>query len=135
MSDSKYTVYVRATSIKVVPGSEAMYPLDHLIELLTYDDEFTEETKFLGYIYDSDEDALYFHKGVDLNYLRKTLGDVTFKDDSFHPFKPMKFKYEEIVAPRNDEQVDVINFIAGLREHGENLNKRQLFLVKKPGFG
>lgn len=135
MSDSKYTVYVRATSIKVVPGSEAMYPLDHLIELLTYDDEFTEETKFLGYIYDSDEDALYFHKGVDLNYLRKTLGDVTFKDDSFHPFKPMKFRYEEIVAPRNDEQVDVINFIAGLREHGENLDKRQLFLVKKPGFG
>jgi hypothetical protein len=47
----------------------------------------------------------------------------------------MKFKYEEIVAPRNDEQVDVINFIAGLREHGENLDKRQLFLVKKPGFG
>lgn len=135
MSDSKYTVWVRATSIKVFPGSEAMYPLDNLIELLTYDDEFTEETKCLGYIYDSEEDALYFHKGVDLNYLRRTLGDVTFKDDSYHPFRPMKFKYEEIVAPRNDEQVDVINFIAGLNQHSDNLDKRQLFLVKAPGFG
>jgi hypothetical protein len=47
----------------------------------------------------------------------------------------MKFEYEEIVSPRNDEQRDVINFIAGLKHFSENKNSRQLFLVKKPGFG
>ena len=49
--------------------------------------------------------------------------------------KPMKFEYEEIIGPRNEEQVDVINFIAGLKHHAQNINESQLFLVKKPGFG
>ena len=47
----------------------------------------------------------------------------------------IKFKYEEIVSPRNNDQVDVIDFISGNRGHSNNLNVNQLFLVKKPGFG
>ena len=47
----------------------------------------------------------------------------------------MEFEYEEIIAPRNDEQVDVINFIAGLNQHATNIDASQLFLVKQPGFG
>jgi hypothetical protein len=47
----------------------------------------------------------------------------------------MKFEYEEIVAPRNKEQQDVINFIAGLQHFSTNRDVNQLFLVKKPGFG
>jgi hypothetical protein len=47
----------------------------------------------------------------------------------------MEFEYEEIIAPRDDDQVDVINFIAGLQQHSSNIEASQIFLVKKPGFG
>ena len=132
---AKFTMYIRATSIKITPGIEASLPLDPLIELLTYEDEFEEKTKTLGYVYDEAEDAIYFHKGVDPNYIVRLLGDCNIIDDSYHKYLPMKFEYEEIVAPRNDEQRDVINFIAGIKHFVDNKTARQIFLVKKPGFG
>ena len=132
---AKFTVYFRATSVKITPGIEASLPLDPLIEMLTYEDEFVEQTKTLGYIYDEAEDAIYFHKGVDINYIVKLLGECTVVNQTYDKYLPMKFEYEEIVSPRNDEQRDVINFIAGLKHFSDNKNSRQLFLVKKPGFG
>lgn len=135
ISLAKFTLYIRATSIKITPGIEASVPLDPLIEMLTYEDEFAEQTKTLGYIYDEADDAIYFHKGVDINYVVKLLGECRIVNQMFDQYRPMKFEYEEIVSPRNDEQRDVINFIAGLKHFSENKNSRQLFLVKKPGFG
>ena len=132
---AKFTVYIRATSVKITPGIEASLPLDPLIEMLTYEDEFVEQTKTLGYIYDEADDAIYFHKGVDINYIVKLLGECNIVNQTYDKYLPMKFEYEEIVSPRNDEQRDVINFIAGLQHFSNNRNFRQLFLVKKPGFG
>ena len=132
---AKFTVYIRATSVKITPGIEASLPLDPLIEMLTYEDEFVEQTKTLGYIFDEADDAIYFHKGVDINYIVKLLGECTIVNQTYDKYLPMKFEYEEIVSPRNDEQRDVINFIAGLHHFSNNRNFRQLFLVKKPGFG
>lgn len=133
--ETKFVVTVRATSITIFPGQEALSYLDRLIELMTYDDEFVEETKTLGFMYDESTDTLYLHKGVDIEYLHKTLPHASFKYDYYHDFKEMNFEYDEVIPPRNDEQVDVINFIAGLNHHSENLNDRQLFLVKNAGFG
>lgn len=130
-----FTVTNRATSITVYPGEESISFLTPLINLLTYEDEYIEETKTLGYILDSDTNILYLHKGVDLNYLKRLLINVKFVDDPYDDFDEMKFEYEEIIPPRNDEQVDVINFIAGINQHQDNVNNRQLFLVKAPGFG
>jgi superfamily II DNA or RNA helicase len=132
---AKFTLYIRATSIKITPGIEASVPLDPLIEMLTYEDEFAEQTKTLGYIYDEADDAIYFHKGVDINYVVKLLGECKVVNQMYDKYLPMKFEYEEIVGPRDDDQRDVINFIAGLKHFAENRNARQLFLVKKPGFG
>ena len=131
---TQFKVTVRATSITVYPGEEALYPLQSLLNLLTYEDEYVEETKTLGYILDSDTDTLYLHKGVDLNYLKRLLVNVEFVNDPYDDYDEMKFEYEEIIPPRNDEQVDVINFIAG-QFHHHNIDKPQLFLVKAPGFG
>lgn len=133
--DTVFKITIRATSITVHPGEEAMDYLSPLIDLMTYEDEFVEETKTLGFIYDKETDTLYMHKGVDIQYLNKLLPKSKIVLNEFHPFKPMKFEYEEIIPPRNIEQEDVINFIAGLNHHSENLNNRQLFLVKAPGFG
>ena len=132
---TQFKVTVRATSIRVYPGEEALYPLQRLLNLLTYEDEYVEETKTLGYILDSDTDTLYLHKGVDLNYLKRLLLNVEFVNDPYDDYDEMKFEYEEIIPPRNDEQVDVINFIAGQFHHQDNIDKPQLFLVKNPGFG
>lgn len=132
---AEFKVYLRSTSIKITPGVEASVPLDPLIEMLTYEDEFAEETKTLGYIYDEEDDAIYFHRGVDVNYIIRLLGECTLVKQGHDDALPMKFEYEEIVAPRNKEQQDVINFIAGLQHFSTNRDVNQLFLVKKPGFG
>ena len=130
-----FIVTVKATSISVYPGEAAMFMVQPLIDMLTYEDEFVEQTKTLGYIYDEADDAIYFHKGVDINYIVKLLGECNIVNQTYDKYLPMKFEYEEIVSPRNDEQRDVINFIAGLQHFSNNRNFRQLFLVKKPGFG
>lgn len=134
MASTCFTVTVRATSIMISNGEEAMYLLSTLIDNLTYEDEFAEDTKTLGFIYDKDTDTLFLHKGVDIEYLQRCLGNVKIEYDLYHPYKPMKFEYEEIIAPRNDEQVDVIDFITGQGYH-DNINASQIFLVKLPGFG
>ena len=134
MSES-FKVTIKATSITVYPGEEASYMLEPLLNMLTYEDEFAEEEKTLGFLYDSDTDTLYLHKGVDINYLKRLLLNIEVVNEPYHPYKKMNFEYEEIIAPRDDDQVDVINFIAGLNHHATNLDQSQLFLVKKPGFG
>lgn len=130
-----YDVTVKSTSITIYPGSSALDPLEPLLNLLTYEDEFAEQTKTLGYIYDESQDLLYLHKGVDIDYIRRLLVDVNIKQDPFHKYKEMNFEYEEIVAPRNNEQVDVINFIAGLNHHQSNINASQIFVIQPPGSG
>ena len=130
-----FTVTIKATSITVYPGEEAMCMLQPLLDMLTYEDEFVEEEKTLGFLYDSDTDTLYLHRGVDLNYLKRLLVNVEFVNKPYHKYREMCFEYEEIIAPRDNDQVDVINFIAGLNQHSNNLEQSQLFLVKKPGFG
>lgn len=130
-----FVVTVRATSLIVKPGGLAMGLLQPLMDRLTYEDEFVEETKTLGYMYEESNDQLFLHKGVDLEYLRRLLSNVEFVNEPFHEYKEMNFDYEEIISPRNDEQVDVINFIAGLSYHSSNINESQLFLVKAAGFG
>ena len=132
---TKFTITIRATSITVTPGEESSNYLEPLLDLLTYEDEFVEETRTLGFMLDPETDTLYLHKGVDVSYLQKLLPNSKVITNEFHPFKPMKFEYEEVIPPRNTEQEDVINFIAGLNHHSDNLNNRQLFLVKDPGFG
>lgn len=130
-----FTIEIKSTCIRVYPGLQAADLLQPLLDLLTYEDEYVEETKTLGYIYDEQEDMLYLHKGVDVNYVRRLLGEAEIVQIPYDEPKPMKFVYDEIVSPRNDEQVDVINFIAGLEHHASNIDTRQLFLVKNPGFG
>lgn len=102
---------------------------------MTYEDEFAEETKVLGFLYDETKDTLYLHKGVDIEYLMKMIPNMSIQKELYNKPKRMRFEYEEIVPPRNDEQVDVINFIAGLNQHSTNADARQLFLIKQPGFG
>lgn len=130
-----FKVTVKATSIEIQDGANAMYMLSPLIDMLTYEDEFVEETKTLGFLYDEETDTLYLHKGVDIKYLQRLLVNMEVSYKLYDQPRPMKFEYEEIIGPRNEEQVDVINFIAGLKHHAQNINESQLFLVKKPGFG
>ena len=132
---TKYTITIKATSITVEPGEESMPALMPLLNILTYEDEFIEETKTLGFLYDESRDILYLHKGVDIQYLQKLLGDTEIKFDLYDEYDEMHFDYEEIIAPRDDDQIDVINFISGMAEHQGNMDESQLFLVKKPGFG
>lgn len=130
-----FTVTIRSTSITVYPGRESLEYLQPLINLMTYEDEYSDMTKTLGCLYDDERDVLYLHRGVDLNYLQRLLPNVEFIMEHYDEYKEMNFEYEEVISPRNNEQIDVINFIAGIHEHSQNSTANQLFLVKAPGFG
>ena len=129
-----YTVTIRATSITVSPGQEAMLPLAPLLDMHEYEDEYQETTNILGYMYDEEHDVLYFHKGVNIEYLHRLLGDVEIKQDPYDPYKEMNYDFEEVFAPRDEDQEDVINFITGRNPH-KNIDESQIFVVKKGGFG
>lgn len=135
IKSTEFVLTIRATCLTIFPGEEALNKLDTLVELMTYEDEFAEETKVLGFLYDETKDTLYLHKGVDIEYLMKMIPNMSIQKELYNKPKRMKFEYEEIIPPRNDEQVDVINFIAGLNQHSSNIDARQLFLIKQPGFG
>lgn len=130
-----FQVTIRATSIIVTPGQDALTPLAPLLQLHEYEDEFQEEVKVLGYMYDEQHDRIFLHKGIDINYLRRLLGECEIKYDKYHPYKEMNFEFEEIFPPKNDDQRDCIDFIAGEKAHAQNINDPQIFLVKEPGFG
>lgn len=135
MASTCFVVTIRATSVTVSNGEEAMYMLATLVDMLTYEDEFAEDTKTLGFLYDKETDTLFLHKGVDIDYLRRCLGNIRVEYDLYHPYKPMKFEYEEIIAPRDTEQEDVIDFITGQRYHAGNIEDSQVFLILGTGKG
>ena len=129
-------ITVKATSITVSNGSLVMDLLVPLFNLLTFEDEYSEETKTLGFLYDEETDTIFLHKGVDLDYLVRLIGnDCEIRYDLYDEFKEMEFEYEEIITPRNDEQVDVINFITGQQDHASNIEASQIFLVLGTGHG
>lgn len=133
--NSLYTITVRATSILVSPGQEASKLLQLLLDQFHFEDEFEEAENVLGYIYDLDTDILYLNKGVDVHYVKRLLGDATILFDEYDEYNQMKFEWEEIVSPRNDEQIDVIDFISGNNSHNYNIDKSQIFVSESTGFG
>lgn len=130
-----FKVIVRATSIKITPGKEAFGRLTPLVKLHTYTDDITGDDRAMGFIYDEPHDTLYFHKGVDISYVRRLLGSCKVIQQPFDEYKDMKYQFEEVTAPRDEDQRDVINFISGNPPYGSNIKNSQIFLVKKPGFG
>ena len=119
----------------ITPGKEALSNLGTLINSLTYEDEFVEQTVTLGLMLDEKHNELYVHKGVDIEFLKKLLINVEIVEDIDYAGEDMDFQFEELIAPRNEEQVDVINFIAGEHDFADNIDDPRLFVVKKPGFG
>lgn len=130
-----FKITIRATSILITPGKEAMGHLQQLINLHTYEDEYQDITKTMGFLYDEQYDQLFFHKGIDIQYLKRLLPDSEIVNDPFDPYREMKYQFEEIIPPRDEDQQDCIDFIAGEGPHRTNIKDPQIFLVKKPGFG
>lgn len=112
-----------------------MLPLAPLLDMHEYENEYQETTSVLGYMYDEEHDTLYFHKGVDLDYLRRLLGDVEFAYDRFDEYKQMNYQFEEAFSPRDDDQQDVIDFISAKPPYRDNMSEPQIFVVKRGGFG
>ena len=110
-----FIVTVKATSISVYPGAEAMVMLQPLIDMLTYEDEFVEEERTLGFLYDSDTDILYLHKGVDLNYLK----DLAAKMEKFEQNYPQS-SYGSWVEKVHQHLLDVIGDLPGSLDYTVN---------------
>ena len=130
-----YKLTIRNTCVVVEPGDDAMSVLGPVVTNLTYEDEFVEKTVTLGIMHDTKHDKIYIHKGIDIDFLKKLLVNVEVIDDTDYEGLDMNFHFEELIAPRNNEQRDVINFIAGEESFVDNKTDPRLFVVKQPGFG
>ena len=109
--------------------------LQPLLQIHEYEDEYQETVNVLGYMYDEAHDTLYFHKGVNVDYIRRLLGPTETQQDPYDPYKEMDYQFEEVYPPRDDDQRDYINFIAGEQGHQSNVNDSQIFLVATTGAG
>ncbi len=112
-----------------------MVPLAPLLDMHEYEDEYQEKTNVLGYMYDEDHDVLYLHKGVDIGYIQRLLHDIEVKRDPYDPYKEMNYQFEEVYAPRDDDQECAIDFISGENAYTSNANDSQIFLVLTTGAG
>ena len=133
-----FEITIRCTSIIVGNGKLALDLLTPLFNMLTYEDEYVEETKTLGFLYDEQSDRIFLHKGVDLEYVVKLLGGLNeckIVYDDKYTGENMSYEFEEVIAPRSDEQSDVIDFVCGRNGHCNNVNEHQLFLVLGTGKG
>ena len=133
-----FEITIRCTSIIVGNGKLALDLLTPLFNMLTYEDEYVEETKTLGFLYDEQSDRIFLHKGVDLEYVVKLLGGLNeckIVYDDKYTGENMSYEFEEVIAPRSDEQSDVIDFVCGRNGHSNNINEHQLFLVLGTGKG
>lgn len=130
-----FRLTIKSTSYQVFPGDEAIDLLQPLLSLMEYEDEYEDMIKTLGYVYDESTNILFLHKGVNIEYVQRLLGNVKITNKGFDKYDTMKFEYDELYPPRNDDQKDVIEFIGGTGAHIDNINDSQLFVVKDPGFG
>ena len=71
-----FNIDIYPTHISISNAKEAVIKLEKLIELFEYEDEYEEVMKTLGYAVNDQTDTLYFNKGVDIDYIRKCLGEV-----------------------------------------------------------
>lgn len=135
----KFDVDVYTTHITVNNGNEASELLEPLLDRMIYEDTYApadgEVLKVRGYIYDEEQDMLYFHKGVDIEYLRRLLINIKVTLHEHDPFDNMKFDFEEVISPRDDYQKDIIDFFKGVNAHTNSYNRHQLLLPAGTGTG
>lgn len=130
-----FEIHVYPTHISISNGHEAFMKLEKLIEMFEYEDEYEEVIKKLGYVLRDDNDTLYFNKGVDIDYLRRTLGNAKIINHQPSESEDMIFEYEEIIPPRDEEQVEMINFVAAEAEWAKSKDQSQIFTIAKTGVG
>jgi superfamily II DNA or RNA helicase len=130
-----FEINVYPTHISVSNAKEASIKLGKLLELFEYEDEYEEVINTLGYVINEQQDILYFNKGVDVEYIKKTLVDAKVTVHEAPEPAEMLFEYEEIIPPRDDEQVEMINFVSASNEWARTKNSPQVFMVAKTGVG
>lgn len=135
----KFDIDVYTTHITVSNGTEASELLEPLINRLTFEDSYApadgEVLKVRGYIFDEDHDLIYFHSGVDIDYLRRLLKNIKVIIHEPDEYEEMEFDFEEVIPPRDKLQEDIIDFFIGRRAHADNAKRKQLLLPAGTGTG
>jgi superfamily II DNA or RNA helicase len=130
-----FNIDIYPTHISISNAQEAVVKLEKLIELFEYEDEYEEVMKTLGYVVNDQTDTLYFNKGVDIDYIRRCLGEVNITIHSAPEPAEMFFEYEEIIPPRDEEQVEMINFVSANGEWAKTSDAPRIFMVSAVGTG
>lgn len=135
----RFNVEVYTTHITVDNASDALEMLQPLLDRMIYEDTYApadgDVLKVRGYIYDEDNDVIYFHRGVDIEYLHRLLINIKVTMNAYDEFEEMKFDFEEIIPPRDEYQQDIISFFKGVNGHASSYKRNQLLLPAGTGTG
>ena len=87
-----------------------------------------------GMNYDSLNEQLYLPRGIDLWWVRNCFDEKYYHRESNHPYKnidniQLKFK------PKDDKQIQALQFMCGVNEYEENENVHQLSVNLNTGKG
>ena len=132
-----FNIDVYTTHITVDNSTEASDLIEPLLARMIYEDTYAtdEILKERGYIFDDDTDTLYLHRGVDLSYLQRLLINCKVRIHEHDEFDNMEYQFEEVIPPRDQLQVDIIDFFKGVNGHANSYDKNQLLLQAGTGTG
>ena len=132
-----FNIDVYTTHITVDNSMEAEELIEPLLARMIYEDTYAtdEILKERGYVFDTDADLLYLHRGVDLTYLQRLLINSKVRIHEPDEYDSMEYQFEEVIPPRDQLQVDIIDFFKGINGHANTAGCHQLLLQAGTGTG
>lgn len=97
-------------------------------------DPLTHKLVPFGMHYDPINERLYLPRGIDIWWVRNCFDEKYYHRENFHPYNKIdniEIKYR----PRDDQQIQALQFMCGVNEYKENLDFTQLSVNLNTGKG
>ena len=126
-------IIVRNTSILIKDYEKGN--CQSLERFFTTFDPITHSVNVLGLYYDEETKTLYLPAGVDMFWIRKHTGISNFDRETHHPYLPIQKRVMFKEKPRNEVQMNCINFLVSAGEYTDTQYCNQLSLQANVGLG
>lgn len=125
---------IKVTNTAIIVENYTMGESEQLEKPFRIYDPITHKVYYKGFYYDEENKRLYLPAGMDIWYVRKSLGEKYYTRIDSEPFQMIdnvmiKFK------PRDEEQVEALKFTCNVGEYEDNKYLHQLSLNLFTGKG
>lgn len=125
---------IKVTNTSIIVDDYTMGESEQLENPFRIYDPVVHKMFYKGFYYDAENKRLYLPAGMDIWYVRKSLGEKYYSridSDPFQTIDNIMIKYK----PRDDEQIEALKFTCNLGEYEDNKYLSQLSLNLFTGKG